>query len=323
MRVADQEILGDGPVRRVWAQVMRRAWMIILASLLASLAAALYVLAQPVSYAAATVIQLRGGPDVMDVVQENLFQRRNLAEIAQRQRAFDGMDAVQVPTLLRQAIALEPLSDAGGIAGVTVTVRLNDPDLAVRVANDLGLQVLALDLGGALQPGHRTLNFYRAEEQRLWQEIAGLRAEMALGADDVGRQDGLGEADHSLMLLGDQYDLVRHDLAAAEVAARLEDQTAAGKVSLLQQATPETVQRQVPGNWLWFLVLGGAILALSLAIVTLRRGDWGAAPVVRARLGAAYLVLDDPARPIMGMPRFAVVAALLVAGLLGLSAIIG
>ena len=131
-----------------------------------------------------------------------------------------------------------------------------------------------------------------------------------------------------LLLLRDQYDLVRGRLAEQEVAARLENRNRAGQFSLLLRATSAAATAEV-GNRMLIGVAAALLLAVALALVlerryrALRRKPWHDFATIRARLGGGYRLIDDPKRPILGLPRFAVVAAVLVAVLVGVAALIG
>ena len=81
-----------------------------------------------------------------------------------------------------QAIVLNALTaDAGQslgfppqLVGLVVTVRLPDAELSARVANDLAQQILDDGNAGKLDTVHDERDFYRRDEQRLWQELSEL-----------------------------------------------------------------------------------------------------------------------------------------------------
>ena len=71
----------------------------------------------------------------------------------------------------------------------------------------------------------------------------------------------------------------------------------------------------------------GVALAVTVAFVLdrryprLQRGSEAGFARLRTRTARVFLIVDDPARPIMGMPRFVVFSAVLVAGLIGLASL--
>jgi hypothetical protein len=284
------------------------------------------------AYEAQAVVQVRLDstattlPDLMTQIESHLLTRDVLEATALRH----GMTGEDAAVDLRRTVALHALTSTAGatlglapeVSGVVISARSGEPEQAVRVANDLALQVLDLGQSGQLDPGHDLLTFYRGEEARLWQEVSALRAEVS--AQATGGSLSLADAatgnDRRLDLLQDQYDLVRHDLAEAEIAGRLAERQRSSRFTLLQRATAGVVV-QSGQLWLVLALLGACLMAGAFAF----RASAAApnAPIVgRARRAALYRLVDDPERPIWGLPRFAVVSAALVAGLTGLSLIL-
>jgi hypothetical protein len=226
---------------------------------------------------------------------------------------------------LREAIGLHPLTPVAGttlglapdVAGVVISVRLSDADQAAQIANDLALQVLDMGQTGQLDANHDLLSFYGSEEQRLWQEIAAMKAEMS-GVRVRAERDSSG-SDRPLILLQDQYDVVRQHLAEEEVATRLAALQRSADFVLLQRANAGLAVRS--GN-LWLLggLAGAVFLSLAAAFVVERQ------PWASARLGShvkeGYRLVDDPNRPIFGLPRFVVISAVLVGALIALSVVL-
>lgn len=308
------------------AVLRRQFWAIALVTVVGSLAALAYGHMQAPVFEAAAVVQVRPGVAVLPVLEQRLMGRDNLIAMALRQQVFAG-DAAAVQ--MRQALAFHDLASQAGqslgfapeISGVVVSVRLADREQAARLANDLAQQILDLGNAGALDEDNASLMFYRGEEARLWQEVSALRAELqAVGAGTVGEADQALGADRRLGLLQDQYDLVRARLAEQEVDARLADHGRVGQFSLLERATSAQAVNVVQ-SWMLAGVAGSLLLAVTLAFVLERRFP-AARDLVQARLARSYRLVDDPARPIWGLPRFAVLAVVVVAALVAAAAIL-
>ncbi len=323
----------------ILAPLLRQFWTIVLVVSAGALASLAYGRMQAPSFEASAVVQVRPGVDVA-AAQDRLTSRRNLQEMALRHglnRGPDGLDLERATVALRQSIAVHDLMpEAGatlgfdpGVAGIVVSVLLPDADLSARIANDLAQQVLDAGSAGDLAPTRSTLEFYRLEEVRLWQESSALLAEIAA----VQQIDSTESAQRQLedqrraALLQDQYDLVRDRLAAFEVDTRLAAAQQSGRFSLLQRATSTSAVRVVR-DWMLVGVAGSLLLAVALAFVldrrypALQRGPWDDLAGLRRHLVRAYRVVDDPARPILGLPRFVVVSAMLVVVLTGAAALI-
>ncbi len=307
--------------------VVRQFWVIALVVAVGSLSALAYGNLQAPSFDASAVVQIRPGA-ALPMVEARLTSRENLTALALRHLLAAGDD--QPVVMLRQAIALNNLTSEAGqglgfapeTSGLVISVRLPDAELAAQVANDLAQQLLDLGNKGALVPGFDALVFYRGEEERLWQEVSALRTE----SQAVSAAAATGSV-RKLLLLQDQYDLVRTRLAEQEVATRLESHNRAGQFSLLQRATSARAVRVVQSIMV-IGVAGSLLLAVTLAFVlerrypALQRGPWNDFMALRAKLAGGYLLIDDPKRPILGLPRFVVVTGILVALLIGMTALI-
>ena len=72
------------------------------------------------------------------------------------------------------------------------------------------------------------------------------------------------------------------------------------------------------------LGLGLLLLAVALAFVLDRRapGMAGNLAEVRRGFGLIWRLVDDPARPIMGVPRYLVISVAVVLGLIGVAALL-
>lgn len=314
------------------ALLLRQFWVIALVVTVGSLAALAYGSLQAPSFEASAVVQVRKDGALLRV-EDRLTGRDNLLAMAQRHQLFAGRGEDQAVVELRQAIAVHDLTSQAGaalgyapeVAGLVISVRLPDAETAARVANDLAQQILDLGNKGELDADFGNLQFYRGEEERLWQEVSALRAEIQADAGTVAGENGQFGVERRLGLLQDQLDVVRLRLAEQEVAARLDSRDRAGQFGLLERATTAKAISVVE-NWMLIGIAGSLLLAVTLAFVlerrypALQRTPWGD---LRARLQGGYRLIDDPSRPILGLPRFAVVAAVLVAVLVGVAALVG
>lgn len=274
------------------------------------------------SFEAQAVVQVRLGADVLPLIETHVMDRDSLTATAAR-HDITGDDAV---VALHRAVALNALTSPAGatlglapqISGIVISVRLPQKDQAMQVANDLALQVLDLGQKGDLDADHDLLEFYRGEEDRLWQEVSALRAEVS--ASSRANSGSVSESARKLGLLQDQYAVVRNDLAEKEVAARWDARQRSTQFALLQRATSgRPVQ---PGQMrLLASLVSAALLALILAFAV-ERQPWAGKPVRRIKAFCAYRLLDDPNRPIFGLPRFAVLSGGVVLVLIILSLLV-
>ncbi|MEO6298409.1 MAG: Wzz/FepE/Etk N-terminal domain-containing protein [Paracoccaceae bacterium] len=311
-------------------RLLRQFWVIALVVTVGAVAALAYGHMQIPTFEASAVVQVRDGSALANV-EDRLTSRTNLLAVAARQ-AFTAADDDQMAVGLRRAIAFDALtSDAGRVLGfapqtygIVISVQLQDAEQAARVANDLAQQILDLGGQGQLEEAYPKLAFYRGEEARLWQEVRAMQTERQ--APET--QDVALDSARRLELLQDQYEVVRHRLAEQEVAARLADRVRAGQFSLLIRATSARAV-SVDRSWMLLGMAGSLLLAVTLAFVlerrypALQRGQGTDLRTLRARIEGGYRMVDDPKRPIWGLPRFAVLAGILVAVLIGLAVVMG
>ena len=150
--------------------------------------------------------------------------------------------------------------------------------------------------------------------------------------------------DRALQQLQDQYDIATQRLAEADTAQRLAERQQSGRVTLLERAI--TPDYPIGGGKKKIAIAGavGSLLAALVAAFLLdmakpvvrtsaqMQRQLGLEPVVcipeirapKGRLGnAALRLIDDPDRPILGLPRFAVLAAAATLALVLMAAAIG
>ena len=194
--------------------VVRQFWVIALVVAVGSLSALAYGNLQAPSFDASAVVQIRHGA-ALPMMEARLTSRDNLTAIVQRQQlvAGENLPGGEPPLVrLRQAIAVHDLTTSAGqslgfapeTAGLVISVRLPDAEMAARVANDLAQQVLDLGNQGQLDAGYDELVFYRGEEGRLWQEVSALRAESQamLGTQAAENEPRAKTNTHALRVIG-------------------------------------------------------------------------------------------------------------------------
>ena len=212
--------------------------------------------------------------------------------------------------------------------GVVISVIWSDPEIAARLANDLAQQILDQPDAALDSKLQAELTFFRRDEARLWQEISALRAEVEGLVATEPEGGRLATAQRALVLMTDQYEVVRRELAAREVAARQLEAAGADRFSLLQGARSGEVRR-ARHDWMLLGVAGSLLLAVAAAFVLERRfpgpsrPHYGEAPDPNLWHLRLYRKFDAPSRPILGLPRFVVISALVVGWLVALALFLG
>jgi hypothetical protein len=271
-------------------------------------------------YEATAVVQVQPGADVVSATAQ-VTSRQSLLAVVRRQGLGGSRSDAELDLAvgaLGEAVSVHaPVPEAGGVLRLVLSVQLPDADLSVRVANDLAQQVLDWGQSGALRQGQAELQFFRREELRLWQETSALRGEVQSLAAQSGDAEGYLQTQRQLALLTDQYNHVRERLAQAEVDARLDGSTQKAAFSLLRRATLAEAVPVWQGSLL-VGVAGSVLLAFALVFVLNRRSlDLGGYRAeARRGLGLVWRAVDDPARPILGVPRYLVFSAAFVLGMI-------
>lgn len=243
--------IGGAPLRgpmRVLSVALCGVFLIVLARLWHA----------PPAFEATAVVQIRPAEDAIPVIEARLFGREMLEATAARQGLASGVE-------LTTAVALHPLTTQAGqalglapqVIGLVVAVRLSDPGKAVRVANDIALQILDLGQAGQTDAAAEALALFRAEEGRLWQEVAALTSDPGLDAE--GRRE--------LALLQAEYDVVRDKLAQEEVRARTEAALRAAPYLLLARAHEAQMLAPPLREALGALAAGALGLALLSSLI--------------------------------------------------------
>lgn len=180
-------------IGRVLAPLARQVWMIALIVCVGVLATLAYGRMQTPLYEASSVVQVQPGTDLAQVAGK-LLSRNNLLSMATRHGLALTGSRDKTVVQLRRAISIHDLTSQAGqtlgyapqVAGLIVAVLLPDAEVSARVANDLAQQILDFGNAGLLDEHQGSLDFYRRDEQRLWQELSAFRAEQDQAAGTVG-----------------------------------------------------------------------------------------------------------------------------------------
>ena len=185
---------------------IRRRWRImVLLTVLGSLAGLVMALRTERVYSASAVIQVinpvivaasedgtgAAAPDVtrrVQMIEQQLMSREALLDLAQRHQLFEDMaisPAEQV-ALMRQnysitsiAAAQQGFSRDGSLSALIVSASDGDPQTAADIANELANQLVQRSVDARQSNAQQALDFFRAEEARLESDIAALEQEIA------------------------------------------------------------------------------------------------------------------------------------------------
>lgn len=193
-------------LQELLSMIRRHLWIILAVFLGGTALAAIYAKTRPDVYEATAVIQVEtsevsrpsasgsqgGGGDVavlLQTIEQRLTARDALVGLMDRQKLFDDvpLPVDEKVALLRQSIRFQPIfsvAPPGGgqqssLSALAVTVGLEDPELAARVANDIAQSILDRWWSNQMARTKTALDFYRADEARLWAEITRLDDEIA------------------------------------------------------------------------------------------------------------------------------------------------
>jgi uncharacterized protein involved in exopolysaccharide biosynthesis len=194
---------GLAPVDQVLSIVRRRFWLMAAIVVAGCAASVWYALNQPRAYQAVATMQIRGPvveeagrasrmtvADQLDLIERRVMARDNLAALVETYDLFSdlpNLTTLEKVRLMREAVELEemandapPYTPEGRIpAGMIITVRLGDPELAAVVANDLLGTVVAASRRGLIEQARTAETFFVEEEARVSAEIEALEAEIA------------------------------------------------------------------------------------------------------------------------------------------------
>ena len=125
----------------------------------------------------------------LQLIEQRLMVRENLIAVIERNGLFADLPDSMLTTkvnILRQATTIQSVAGVPGgsfgsgpsVSAIIVTVRLGDPVQAADVANDFAQSVLDQSTTAQAERTRETVAFFKAEEQRLGEEMAALDAEI-------------------------------------------------------------------------------------------------------------------------------------------------
>ncbi|WP_417733769.1 Wzz/FepE/Etk N-terminal domain-containing protein [Roseovarius sp.] len=180
----------------------RRLWLIVLVTVVGCVGAVIFALNKPRVFEATAVIQIETpqvGRDVtgrmvptdamqrLQLIEQRLMARDNLIKVIDKHDLFANAPKMPLPQKiynLRMSTRIEQISvGLQGVAttpsGLSVTVRLGDPQKAADIANEFVDTVLTQNRERRLALVRETLGFYSTEEARVSAQIASVEAEIA------------------------------------------------------------------------------------------------------------------------------------------------
>ncbi|MCT4554966.1 MAG: Wzz/FepE/Etk N-terminal domain-containing protein [Pelagimonas sp.] len=190
----------------VLSGLKRRAWLILFVTFAGCLLSLSYALGQSKIYEATAVVQIEDArvPDQLAgataaaedaarrvrLIEQRLMARDNLVRIMEKHQLFTTDPAATINErifAMRQAARIEQIVDAtqsfapGGNApsGLLITVRLDDPQKAADLANELMQSVIDQSRDRSVSRARDTLNFFIAEEAQVLADINALEQRIA------------------------------------------------------------------------------------------------------------------------------------------------
>lgn len=302
-------------VSSIISALLRRFWMVFWITILGTVAAVLLALSRPAVYESIAVIQFemaqveenlttpgatqRTTPveTRLKLIEQKLMSRDSLLGIIEKFGLYAGdadMTDAQKVTQLRESAQISTLIDPEQAwrpnvqpSGLIISVRLEDPQVAADVANDLLARVLIEGKSRRSGRAERTLAFFVAEEERVTSEIAALEEELAayktqnqasLPGNLVSQRDQLARLSDSqlaveqqLIQLQTQSERIRaEDLARQTNLLRQQKLLLEERIMIVQaalNAAPE-VERQLSA-----MQRSLGQLQDELSLITTRRAD--------------------------------------------------
>ena len=221
-----------------------------------------YTLSQPQTYSATAVIQIESArvsePSLaaissdashrLQLIEQRLMARDNLVQQIEDFGLYNELSEVsdlEKVALLREAISINQIAGDAGIfgaaavpSGLTITVRLSEPETAASLANFLVQQVVDQNESRREIQARETLDFFEVEEARLLQLVESVEDELAvfrqINADILPETVG-GLVDQEATFEASILDIDRQILTLRNDASRQRDEFVNRQVAVLEE----------------------------------------------------------------------------------------
>lgn len=190
--------------------VRRRAFLIIVVILVGCSLSILAAASRQHEYEASEVLQIRQ-PKIADglasttvegssarrlqSIQQRLMTRDALQDVIDRYGLYTnlpGLTRQEKVALLRESVRIQGVAaardgyaDDGTISVLTITARMETPELAQQVAHEFGQRTLELSERNRIENARETLQFFEVQERQLAAEIDSLEDEAAAYRSEV------------------------------------------------------------------------------------------------------------------------------------------
>ena len=182
--------------------LLRRRWLILVVAIVGALLSAAYAKSRPDTYETAAVIQVESAAVTgnaqptgsvaavtLQGIEQRLTTRENLAAVIERHGLYADLPLSMDKKidLLRMAISFQGVDSAAGqvygqarnLSAILVFARMDEAELAARVANDFAQGILDQSAAGQRARAEQNVAFFENEVARIGQAIAAVEAEAA------------------------------------------------------------------------------------------------------------------------------------------------
>jgi uncharacterized protein involved in exopolysaccharide biosynthesis len=182
--------------------LFRRRYLILAIALIGAVISAVYAKSRPDTFETAAVIQVQSaavqGTDAqrssaaaatLQAIEQRLTTREALSAVIERHGLYAGLPVSidKKIDILRSAVSFQGVDSAAGqtygegraISAILVFARMDDAELSARVANDFAQGILDQSAAGQRTLADQNVAFFRAEVDRIGQEISRVEAETA------------------------------------------------------------------------------------------------------------------------------------------------
>ncbi|WP_136442056.1 GumC family protein [Pacificoceanicola onchidii] len=249
----------------VVSALKRRFWLIVLITAIGCALSLSYAISQIKTFEATAVVQIEDArvPDQLAgataaaenaarrvrLIEQRLMARDNLIRIMDKHDLFADDPAISINERIfqmRQAASIEQIVDASQIyaaggntpSGLLITVRLDDPQKAADLANELMYSVIDQSRDRSVSRARDTLDFFVAEEDRVSAEIAVMEEQIAVfkSANSDQLPAGVSDLRDQLASLRDaSLDLDQQILTIETTSDRQRDEVKQANIQLLQE----------------------------------------------------------------------------------------